>query len=119
MPFADGAQAQDEATAVLRRAGLVRVRDDARIEQGRRLEGVFVEEIRPDQPALGLVQFGMRFERLLHLFGAHLEYLEQVSVTTLEILDDIEQLLRGRFGIEPKNPVYDMVGPDLVGRVEV
>ena len=54
MPFADRAQAEDEATPARRRAGLVRMGDDARIEQCRRLERIFVQEIRADQLALDL-----------------------------------------------------------------
>jgi hypothetical protein len=38
MPLADGAQAQNKSTAIFRRASLVGVSDDARIEQGRCLE---------------------------------------------------------------------------------
>ena len=52
MPFADGAKAQDEATAALRRARLIGMGDDARIEQRRRFEGILVQEIGSDQLAL-------------------------------------------------------------------
>ena len=119
MPFADGAKAQDKSTAVFRRAGLVGMPDDARIEQGRRLERVFVEKIRADQAALRLIQFGMWLERIFHLRGARLEDIEQVPVTTFEVFEHIAQLLRGSFGIKPKNPADDMIGPDLIGRIEV
>ena len=115
MPLADGAKAQDESTAILRRAGLVRVSDDARIEQGRRLEGVLVQKICTDQSALRPIQFSMRFERLFHLVGARLEDIEQISVTTFKILQHLDQLLRGGFGIKPKNSADDMVGSDLIG----
>ena len=40
-------------------------------------------------------------------------------MTTFEIEEYIAQLLRGNFGIEPKNPADDVVGPDLIGWVEV
>ena len=119
MTFADGAKAQDESAAILRRAGLVRMPDDARIEQGRRLERVFVEKIRADQATLRLVQFGMRLERIFHLRSARLEDLEQIPVTTFEIFEHFAQLLCGSIGIEPKNSANDMIGPDLVGRVEI
>ena len=78
-----------------------------------------MKKICPDQAALRLVQFGMRLQRLFHLCGARLEDLEQVPVTTFEIFEHFGQLLRGSLGLEPKNPVDDMVGPGLVGRVEV
>ncbi len=78
-----------------------------------------LKKIRTDQAALRLVQFGMRLERLFHLRGARLEDIEQIPVTTFEIFEHLAQLLRGSFGIEPKNPVDDMIGPDLVGWIEV
>ena len=119
MPFAHSPKAQDESTSPLRRAGLVGMADDARIEQGRRFERVLVKEIGSDQAALRLVQDGMRRQRLFHLRGARLEGLEQVPVTILEVLEHFGELPRGSPGLEPKNPADDMVGPSLIGRVEV
>src|SRR5258708_39098733 len=115
MPLSDSAKAQDESAAILCRAGLVWVSDNARIEQSRRLEGVLVEKIRPDQSALRLIQFSMRFERLFHLIGARFEDIEQISVTTFKILQHVDQLFRGSFGIKPKNPADDTVGSNLIG----
>ena len=119
MPFADGAQAQNESTAIRRRAGLVGVPDDARIEQGRRLERILMKEIRTDQAALRLVQFGMGLERLLHFRCARLADLEQVPVTTIEIFEHAGQLLLNGIGIKPENPIDDVVGPSLIGWIEV
>ena len=73
MPFADRAQAEDEATSAFRRAGLIGMGDDARIEQRRRFEGIFVQEIGADQLALVLGEGGVGGERLFHLVGARLE----------------------------------------------
>jgi hypothetical protein len=61
----------------------------------------------------------MRLQRLFHLFGARLEDIEQIPVTTFEIFEHVRQLLRGGFGIEAKNSVDDMIGPELIGCVEV
>ena len=36
-----------------------------------------------------------------------------------EIFKNLAQLLRGSLRIEPKHPINDMIGADLVGRVEV
>src|SRR5258706_7391934 len=119
MPLSDSAKAQDESAAILRRAGLVWVSDNARIEQGGRLEGVLVEKIRPDQSALRLSQFSMRCERLFHLFGARLEDIEQISVTALKIFEHVTQYMRGSFGIKTKNFSDNMVGTNFVGCVEV
>ena len=119
MPFADGAKAQDESAAIFRGTRLVGVPDDARIEQGRRLERVLIEKIRTDEAALRLIQFGMWLERIFHLCGARLEDIEQIPVTAFEVFEDIAQLLRSSFRIEPKNPADDMVGPGLIRRIEV
>ena len=118
MAFADGAQTQDEATAIFRRASLVGVSDDARVEQGRRFERVFVQKIRADQAALGVIQFGVRFQRVFHFRGARLEDIDQIPVAAFEIVEHIAQLLCGGFGIEPQDPVNDMIGPYLIGGVE-
>ena len=104
VPFADGTQAQDEPTAVCRRAGLVGMAHDARIEQGRRLERVLVQEVGSDQAALRLVQDGMRLQRVFHLGGARLEDLEQVAVTAFEILEHFGELPRGSPGLEAEEP---------------
>lgn len=36
-----------------------------------------------------------------------------------EVFEHLAQLSRGSFGVKPKNPVDDMIGPDLISRVEV
>ena len=119
MPFANGAEAQDESAAIFRCAGLVGMPDDAWIEQGRGFEGIFVEKIGPDQSTLRLAQWRMRVERLFHFRCARLKNFEQVSVPATEVLEHLAQLLHRRFGIKPKHPANDMIGTDLVGRVEV
>ncbi len=40
-------------------------------------------------------------------------------MSTFEVFEHLAQLLRGSFGVEPKNPVDDMIGPELIGRVEI
>src|SRR5258708_20534720 len=119
MPFANGAKAQDESAAIFRGAGLVGVPDDARIEQGGRLERILVEKIRTDQAPLRLVQFAMLVERVLHLCGARLENIEQIPMPTFEVLEHVAQLLGGSFGIEPKNPVDDLIRTTLSSCVAV
>ena len=119
MPFSDGAKTQDESTAIFRSARLVGVADYARIEQGRRLERVFMKKVSSDQAALRLVQYGMRLQRLFHLCGAGLEDLQQIPVTTFEAFEHLGQLSRGSPALEPKNPAHDVIGPRLIGRVEV
>jgi len=61
----------------------------------------------------------MRVERLFHFRCARLKNFEQVSVPATEVLEHLAQLLHRRFGIKPKHPANDMIGTDLVGRVEV
>lgn len=40
-------------------------------------------------------------------------------MATVEVFKHFVQLLCGGCGVEPKNPVDDMIGPKLIGRVEV
>jgi len=61
----------------------------------------------------------MWLQRLLHIRSARLENIEQIPVTTFEIIEHVCQLSRGSFGIESKNPVDNMIGPELIGWVEV
>ena len=61
----------------------------------------------------------MRRKRIFHFSGAGLEDIDQVPVAALEILEYFAQLLRSSIGTEPQNPADDMVGPDLVDRIEV
>ena len=49
MSFPGGAQAENKTQRAGRQTGLVRVRDDRGIEQGRGFEGVFCQEIGADQ----------------------------------------------------------------------
>ena len=119
MALADGAKAQDEPATVFRRARLVGMANNAWIEQGRGFERIFVEKIGPDQSTLRLAQWRMRVERLFHFRCARLKNFEQVSVPATEVLEHLAQLLHRRFGIKPKHPANDMIGTDLVGRVEV
>jgi len=60
MPFPDRAKTQDEAPPAFRRTRLIRMGDNARIEQCRRFEGIFVQKIGSDQLALSLGENGMR-----------------------------------------------------------
>jgi hypothetical protein len=119
MPLAHRAQAQDEATAIFWRAGLIGVGDNARIEQGRCFERVFAEKICPDQAALRLVKFGMGFERVFHFRGAHVEDLDQIPVPAFEIFEHIFQLLFSSLGIEPKHPTNNTIGATLIGWIEI
>ncbi len=119
MPFANGAKAQDESAAMFRCARLIGVPDDAWVEQGGGFERIFVEKIGPDQTTLRLIQWSMRFERVLHFCGARFKNVEQISVAAFEVFEHLAQLLRGSFSVEPKHPVNDMIGADLVSRVEV
>lgn len=119
MTLADGTKAQDESAAIFCHTRLVRVPDDARIEQSRCLKRVLVEKVCANKPALRRIQFRVRLERVFHLFSARLEDIEQISVTAFEIFEHVTQLLLGSFGIKPEHPLDDMVSPSPVGWVQV
>lgn len=58
-------------------------------------------------------------ERFLHIRSARLEDVEQISMTTFEIIEYVCQLPFGGILIEAKNSVDDMIGTDLIGGVEI
>jgi len=61
----------------------------------------------------------MRFQRVFHICGARLEDIDQISVTAFEIVEHIAQLLCGGFGIEPQYPADNVIGPNLIGGIEI
>jgi len=93
--------------------------DDARIEQCRRFEGIFVHEIGAHQPSLRLCEGRMGSKRLFHFIGARLEYLEQISMATLKVLENFGQLFVSRFRIERQDSIDDVIRPRLVCGVEI
>ena len=56
---------------------------------------------------------------LFHFVGAGLERLQQVAMPAKEILQDIGELAGCGLRIERENPVDDMIGAGLVGRIEI
>ena len=119
MTFTDCSEAQDIPASALGGSGLVRVANYARIEQGRCFEGIFVKKIGTNKLALYFAEGDMRRQGFFHFGGSLLEYLQQVSVPAIEIFEHIGQLTCCGLGIEPENPVDDMVCTCLVGRIEV
>src|SRR5271169_5917609 len=119
MTFPDSAKAQDEATTALRCTGLIRMGDDARIEQCRRFEGIFVQKIGSDQLTLYPGENRMCRKGVFHFFGARLESTQEIAVAVLEMLKDIRQLTGRHLGIERQNSINDMVRPRLINGVEV
>ena len=117
MSFADGTKAQNKSTAVCGGAGLIGMTHDARIEQGRGFEGIFVKKIGSDQATLCLVQYGMRVQRFFHLSGARLENLQQIPVATIKVFENLGQLSRCGAGVKPEDSIDDMVGSGLIGGI--
>ena len=61
----------------------------------------------------------MWLQRRFHFCRAGPKDLNQIPVTTFEIFEHLSQLAGGSLGVEPKNPVNDMIGPDFVRWIEV
>ena len=119
MPLTDRAQAEDEPQSAFGRAGLIRVGNNAGIEQRRGFKGILVEKIGADQLALYQAESDMIRKSIFHLVGAGLELRQQVAVPSLKIFQDIRQL-RGRvLDAKGQDTVNDMVGPGLVSGVQV
>ena len=119
MSLAHGPQAQDEAHAAFGRARLVRMRDDAGIEQRRGLERILMQEIRADQAALLLAEARVIGKGFFHFDGARLEGVEQVPMAALEIVEHVGELQCHRRRVERQHAIDDVVGAGLVGGIEV
>ena len=61
----------------------------------------------------------MSRQRLFHLVGAELEFLQQVAMAALKVLQHVGQQAGCDFRIECEDAFDDMVGAGLVGRVEI
>ena len=119
MPLPDRAKTEDEATSAFRRAGLIRMRDDARIEQCGCFEGIFVQEVGSDQLTLHLGENHVRRKGDFHFVGTRLEARQQVAMAALEVLKDIGQVVGRHLGAKCQDPLDDMVRAGLVGGLEV
>jgi len=115
--FTDCSETQNVSAPTLGRSGLVGVANDARVEQGRCFERIFVEKIGTDQLALYFAEYNMGCEGGFHFGGSLFEYLQQVPVAAIEIFEHVVQLTFRGLGIEPENPVDDMVRSRLVSRI--
>jgi hypothetical protein len=61
----------------------------------------------------------VRREGFFHFIGTRLEYLKQITVAALEILEDLGQLVGSGFWIEGHDSVDDVIRPCLVDGTEV
>ena len=95
------------------------MRHDARIEQCRGFERIFIEKIGADQLTLNFGKSAVRRQGPFHFVGAGFERLQQVAVAAQEILQHVGELAGSCLGIECENPLDDMVGARLVGRIEI
>jgi hypothetical protein len=119
MPLAYGTETENEAHAASRRTRLIGVRHNAGVKQGRGFERILIQKIGADQLTLGSGKDSMRCESFLHFIRAGLERLQQVTMSTFEIVQDVRELSGNGFWIERENPVDDMICAHFVGRVQV
>src|SRR5208282_6728481 len=78
-----------------------------------------MHKISSDQLTLYLGEIGMRGKGVFHFVRTRLERPQQVAVPALKILKNFGKLIARRRGVEPKDPVDDMVRPALVRGVEI
>ena len=93
MSFAHGAEAENEPPVAGWRAGLIRVGNDARIEECSRFESVFVHEIGANELPLHWRKGLVRPEGILHLICARLERFQEIAMAPLEVLEHIGKLV--------------------------
>ena len=87
--FAGGAQAQNEAQRAGRQFRLIGVRNDGGIEQGRRFQRVFGQEIGSDQQPSCFGHFRIGRQRLADLFEALQEEIANLLVALGELSADL------------------------------
>ena len=78
-----------------------------------------MEKIGPNQLALDCGETGVAGKGAFHLFCAGFELGQQVAMPALEIFQNLPQLRRCVFRAQGQNAVNDMVGPGLVGGIQV
>jgi hypothetical protein len=61
----------------------------------------------------------MCVDGFLHFISARFEYLEQIAVTTFEVLQDFREFTGRRSGIERQDAVHDVIRARLIGGIEV
>src|ERR1051326_5066328 len=91
VPFSGGAQVEDKAQGPRRKFRLVRVRNDGRIEEGGRLQGVLGQEIASDQQLSLFGEFLIRQQQAADLFEAFKEQLPNLQVPLGEFSGDFLQ----------------------------
>ncbi len=119
MALAYRTKTEDETQASVGNAGLVRVRNDAGIEERRSLECVFLEEVCADQPPLGRGKGAMAVDHDVHLRRPRIAAFGKVAMTALEALKRGAQPLLRPGIIERQNPVDDVVGAVEVGGIVI
>jgi hypothetical protein len=58
-------------------------------------------------------------ESVFHFVGARFEYLNQIAVSALKVLENLGEFPRGGFWIQRKNPSDNMICAGFVSRVEI
>lgn len=119
MPLANRAQAEDEAARPRGSPSLIGMRHDTRIEQRSRLEGVFVQKVRANEPALLLRETRMSGKGPFHLIRARLEGREQIAVSPDKILQDVRKEAGNARRIQCHDAIHDVVRTRLVRRIEI
>jgi hypothetical protein len=61
----------------------------------------------------------MRGKSILHFIRSGLKSLQEVTMSTLKIIEDVCELNRNGFRTERKNPVYNMICTHLIGWIQV
>src|SRR5207248_6684948 len=90
--FADCPKTENKAQVAFWRSVLIGVGHDARVEQGCRLERIFVEKIGTDKLPLSQCINRTVCERSTHLARTDGELVEKIAVPSLEIFQNLGEL---------------------------
>jgi hypothetical protein len=59
-----------------------------------------VQKVGSYQAPLRFIEYGVRFEGVLHLCGTRLEYFQEIFVAAFEIFEHLDQLFAGGFSLK-------------------
>ena len=78
-----------------------------------------MQEISTNQPPLCFGEGDMPREGLFHFVGAAFEFLDQLAMATVEILQNIREKAFRRPDVECQDPFYNHIRPRFIDRLEV
>ena len=78
-----------------------------------------MHEVGADQQVLLPGEGRMFGNGFFHLIGTRIEYLEEISVAALEVLENFRELAGNRIRVERQDTINDVIRACLISRVQI